>query len=327
MAGLSTRKQLAVGIVLVLFATLYYYHKEGRINIGIFKSIENFFINLLKPKATSTPRKTPPSTGSSSTASPSSSTSGGRKEPDVKARDLDTTGPDLRTPAPWPQDRRGVRLIAKEELKRHGPNGPFSPVWLSIIGQVYNVEKGKEHYYGPNGGYKFFSGIDGTRAYVTGEFNKEGLVENIYDLTARDCKDLLSWTVDTYDKDYIFVGKLIGGFYDKEGNPTEMRRELDRQAEKAKDTERLLQEEQQQFPSCNSRWNPNEGGWVYCGKRSGGIHRDWEGLPRRYFSPITREERCACVHDRDLDHPKVNLYANCAPDARECQTRQPGSLN
>ena len=60
---------------------------------------------------------------------------------------------------------------------------------------------------------------------------------------------------------------------------------------------------------------------------SGGIHRDWEGLPRRYFSPITREERCACVNDKDLNHPKVNLYSNCAPDARECQTRPPGNLH
>ena len=266
MAGLSTRKQFALGVILVLFATLYYYHREGRINLGVFTTAENFISKLKdlvfsKSASTTNRDRAHKTSRSPDTAAPVNT------PPVPKARKLDNTGPDRRVPAPWPQDRAGVRLITKEELKRHGPNGPFSPVWLSIIGQVYNVEKGKEHYYGPDGGYNFFSGIDGTRAFVTGEFNKEGLVENIYDLTARDCKDLLSWTVDTYDKDYIFVGKLIGGFYDAEGNPTEMRLELDRQAERAKDTEKLLKEEQLQFPSCNSRWNANDGGWVYCGKK------------------------------------------------------------
>ncbi len=41
-------------------------------------------------------------------------------------------------------------------------------------------------YYGPGGGYSFFSGKDGSRAFVTGQFDQEGLVENVDGLAAAD---------------------------------------------------------------------------------------------------------------------------------------------
>jgi hypothetical protein len=47
------------------------------------------------------------------------------------------------------------------------------------------VSKGSS-YYGPGGGYAFFSGKDGSRAFVTGQFDEEGLVENVEGLSSAD---------------------------------------------------------------------------------------------------------------------------------------------
>lgn len=54
--------------------------------------------------------------------------------------------------------KSGTRLITLNELAAHGHAGPLKPLWLAVLGRVYDVEKGAEHYYGPNGGYKFFTG-------------------------------------------------------------------------------------------------------------------------------------------------------------------------
>ena len=54
--------------------------------------------------------------------------------------------------------KSGTRMITKNELAAHGHSGPLEPIWLAMTGKVFDVSKGAEHYYGPNGGYKFFSG-------------------------------------------------------------------------------------------------------------------------------------------------------------------------
>ena len=38
---------------------------------------------------------------------------------------------------------------------------------------MFDVTKG-ERFYAKDGGYAFFSGRDGTRAFITGEFNETG---------------------------------------------------------------------------------------------------------------------------------------------------------
>ena len=85
---------------------------------------------------------------------------------------------------------------------------------------MYNVDvdNGKQHY-GKNGGYNFIAGGDGTRAFITGDFTDEGLKEDIYGPSPKECTDLQNWVDSTYEKDYIFVGKLIGGFYGNNGEP------------------------------------------------------------------------------------------------------------
>ena len=83
----------------------------------------------------------------------------------VPHKPLQTPEPDYYNP-PFDSDnppeptfsKSGVRLITKNELAAHGHSGPLKPIWLAVMGNVFDVDKGAEHYYGPNGGYKFFSG-------------------------------------------------------------------------------------------------------------------------------------------------------------------------
>lgn len=70
-----------------------------------------------------------------------------------------------------------ARLVTHAELARHSAASVNATLeralWLSICGQVFDVTAGA-HHYGSGGGYAFFTGRDGTRAFVTGEFNEKG---------------------------------------------------------------------------------------------------------------------------------------------------------
>ena len=173
---------------------------------------------------------------------------------------------------------------------------PGSPgLLLALLGEVYDVSRGGE-YYGPGGGYSFFAGRDASRAYVTGKFEEEGLVSNVDGLSSSDYLGLEEWS-SFYQKDYIKVGVLDGLFYDGRGEVTQHWRDLQvstmmlsseketslysqgwiEQAHKDKDKNDV---EKQMFPPCNVEWTQAEGSRLWCTKKSGGITRDWVGVPR-----------------------------------------------
>lgn len=77
-------------------------------------------------------------------------------------------------------------------------------------------------------------------------------------------------------------------------------------------------------------WDGN--GFPFC-IPSGGVHRDWAGVPRQLFSPGWQGSRCVCVRssgppwgqphsqhsDRgDLDNPHLQQYEGCPPLAEQC---------
>lgn len=67
---------------------------------------------------------------------------------------------------------------------------------------------------------------------------------------------------------------------------------------------------------------------------SGGVSRDWTGVPRKLYQPGSRGSRCVCVRtagapwgqpdsaehsDRgDLDNPQLEEYEGCDPLAPQC---------
>ena len=68
---------------------------------------------------------------------------------------------------------------------------------------------------------------------------------------------------------------------------------------------------------------------------SGGISRNWVGVPRRYFRPGKKDPRCACVRSTgppsdnpdgntnrgDLDNPNFKEYPDCSQDSISCKIK------
>lgn len=200
---------------------------------------------------------------SDSPGKPSDEAGEGEVEPDVATSHIYNPPFDPSNPPEPRYSKSGARLITINELAAHGANGPLRPLWLAVVGRVYDVDKGAEHYYGKDGGYNFFSGRDGSRAFVTGEFNEEGLTDDLTGLTPLQLTEIDHW-VKFYNKDYTYVGKLIGRYYDKEGKPKKAWYKYKQglgEADKIKEEQKA---QEQRFPPCNSRFTPQDGGTVYC---------------------------------------------------------------
>ena len=73
-----------------------------------------------------------------------------------------------------------VRVVTEEELKTK--NGKDSDeMWLSILGEVYDVTDGKK-YYGEGSPYNIFLGRDASASFVTGNFTEEGSRQSLLEL-------------------------------------------------------------------------------------------------------------------------------------------------
>ncbi|XP_060078414.1 neuferricin-like [Ylistrum balloti] len=233
-------------------------------------------------------------------------------------------------------DSKGIkpsdRIFTKDELwKYRGEDGGI--VYLAVLGEVFDVSKGRKHY-GPGGGYEFFSGRDGSRAYVSGDFTEAGLIDDITGLSLTDIRGLGDW-VKFYRKDYKYVGKVVGNFYDEAGTPTAAYHGYQKQLAAAENENALTAADYKRFPPCNSESAQGKGRRLWCSNLSGGIQRDWAGLPREYYRPGAAKPRCACVKDvgppseksniasvdknnGDLDNPNMKIYTGCDPKSISC---------
>ena len=98
-------------------------------------------------------------------------------------------------------------------------------------------------------------------------------------LSSGDYLGLEEWS-SFYQKDYTKVGVVSGAFYDREGGVTQHWKDLQdwiAQAHRDKDKDDV---EKQMFPPCNVEWSQAEGSRFWCTTKSGGITRDWKGVPR-----------------------------------------------
>lgn len=53
---------------------------------------------------------------------------------------------------------------------------------------------------------------------------------------------------------------------------------------------------------------------------SGGVERDWVGVPRKLYSPGSSGPRCVCVEDPSAaaEDPNLQNYEGCPPHADSC---------
>ncbi|XP_027704605.1 neuferricin [Vombatus ursinus] len=137
-----------------------------------------------------------------------------------------------------------------------------------------------------------------------------------------------------YEKNYVFVGKLIGRFYEENGDPTPALLLAEATVAQGVSARATENQQRQQFPACNSEWSSGSPGRFWCSQQSGGVSRDWTGVPRKLYQPGGKKPRCVCVRttgpptgqtgstghgDRgDLDNPSLQEYTGCPPLANSC---------
>ncbi|XP_025844874.1 neuferricin isoform X2 [Vulpes vulpes] len=132
-----------------------------------------------------------------------------------------------------------------------------------------------------------------------------------------------------------FAGRVIGRFYGEDGLPTPTLTRVEAvMAQGAEAGQRALQEKQK-FPPCNAEWSSGRGSRLWCSTESGGVSRDWVGVPRKLYRPGAKEPHCVCVRTTgppsdqapglaahtnrgDLDNPGLGEYAGCPPLAVTC---------
>ena len=86
--------------------------------------------------------------------------------------------PRLARPAVFRAWLRGPLHLTPAELVLYNGSDPELPIYLAVNGTVFDVSAGR-HYYGPGGGYSFFAGRDGARAFVTGCFGEEWVIPDL----------------------------------------------------------------------------------------------------------------------------------------------------
>ncbi|CEF65327.1 Neuferricin [Strongyloides ratti] len=225
----------------------------------------------------------------------------------------------------------GLPVLTKEQLNLFDGSRPSKPTCLAILGRIYDVSRGSKHY-SPGGAYHSLAGKDATRAFVTGDFSEEGLVDNLDGLNDQDLLSIYDW-IKFYEKEYKLVGYLQGTYYTSTGELTEEGEKSKLRLEKALHFRVTQVEEYEVFPPCNSEFHQNNGGKVWCTNRSGGIKREWAGVPRKLFQPSSKSFRCACVKNfgdplstpgvkgnrGDLDYPNLGEYESCSSTSNSCR--------
>ncbi|KAJ4448221.1 hypothetical protein ANN_10235 [Periplaneta americana] len=208
-------------------------------------------------------------------------------------------------------------LFTKEELSKHSEAN--QGLYLAILGKVYDVGKG-EKYYGTGGNYHFFTGRDGSRAFITGDFTESGLTDDVIGLSEQELTSLHEWA-QFYHKQYKYLGKVIGKYYDSNGQRTPYNREVKKLINKAKRSKQEVEKQKLAYPPCNAEWSQESGSRVWCTNLSGGIERNWVGVPRQMYTPGSQTYRCACVKESEANGPNMKEYPNCNPQATSCSVQ------
>ncbi|PKA49657.1 putative steroid-binding protein 3 [Apostasia shenzhenica] len=204
------------------------------------------------------------------------------------------------------------RIWTVEELSLYNGTDEKFPILLGILGSVFDVTKGKSHY-GPGGGYHHFAGRDASRAFVSGNFSGDGLVDSLQDLSSTEVNNVVDWRKFYFER-YIFVGKLVGRYYDIGGNPTKYLKGVEAKAKRAAQLQEKQKSEEAKVPSCNSRWSQQEGGEVWC----------TTGYPRLIQRPLEMaltgktSRRCACFKEEELGRPGLEIYKGCDYLSKSC---------
>ncbi|XP_041977157.1 neuferricin homolog isoform X2 [Aricia agestis] len=190
-------------------------------------------------------------------------------------------------------------------------------LYLAVLGSIFDVTAGKRHY-GEGESYHYFVGKDGSRALITGNFRDESAdKDHVLDLTCDNILNLLKWR-RTFREKYIYIGVLNGRYYNENGEETKymaILKERISECRKAKEEEKR---QEKLFPPCNMAWSKDEGTRVWCTGSSGGVLRNWEGVPRQLYTPGEAKPTCVCVSEDKLNNSLLKEYENCPETSKQC---------
>mmetsp|Transcript_25163 Transcript_25163/g.29127 ORF Transcript_25163/g.29127 Transcript_25163/m.29127 type:complete len:190 (-) Transcript_25163:159-728(-) len=113
------------------------------------------------------------------------------------------------------------RIFSAEELSKYKGEDKESLIYLSVLGEVYDVTSGRE-FYEQGQGYSYFAGRDATVSFFTGEYKEEdNKGKRVMDYKPEEILSMSGWR-EFYEKHetYRFLGILEGEYYDNEGKPT-----------------------------------------------------------------------------------------------------------
>lgn len=155
---------------------------------------------------------------------------------------------------------------------------------------------------------------DASRAFVSGNFTGDGLTDSLRGLSSTEVKSIVEWR-EFYFRSYTFVGKLVGRYYDSEGNPTKSLKGVEAKAARGTQLLEKQKKEEAKQPSCNSRWSQGEGGEVWCD----------DGFPRLVQRPLEialtgkMSKRCACFKEDQLSETGLEVYEGCDYLSKTCR--------
>lgn len=158
----------------------------------------------------------------------------------------------------------GERIYSLGELSEYDGKRGSKGLYISILGKIFDVQKGKRHY-GPGGAYHVFAGKDASRSFISGDFTGT-ITDDVLDLSLKELLSLRDW-LNFFEREYTYKGKLVGRYYNQVGIKTEYSRQLDHKLNEAEKNQKLKDADEEQFPPCNVEWTPEKGSRVWCSKR------------------------------------------------------------
>jgi hypothetical protein len=155
-----------------------------------------------------------------------------KEEETCAAENGECTNPDKDTYDKHPDDQGKIRMVTREELSLYDgvpteANNQSKSIWLSILGEVYDVTTGTQ-YYAKGAGYAGMSARDCSLCFVSGTFTQEEGDKETSEIPFDQLPALLDWRNFYADhKTYEFVGYLLDDrYYDENAKPTPKMLEL-----------------------------------------------------------------------------------------------------
>lgn len=119
-----------------------------------------------------------------------------------------------------------------------------------------------------------------------------------------------------------FVGKLIGRYYQENGKLTNYGKEIKKLLKAAVLEDEAKKREDQKYPPCNVEWSAEEGSRVWCTTKSGGIDRDWVGVPRQMYEAGSKTFKCVCLNTNQEYNGQFKEYENCDNTSDSCFVKE-----